>query len=193
MWEITLTLRYGKPNRAIPAPFLTNTRSQTTVSIFDIATDTWFTQLTTAHEKFPTSRDTFCSVVATAEDNSSHNIYIYGGGNIVTMTGLFDIFILTLPAFHWVLVYPSVNDTCPDDTCELHQISNHKCQKVHEKHMVAYGGSNIENRCDNDPVLKKFQGMTIYDMSSLTWATKIELENQKYLVPEVLYKIIGGK
>ena len=165
-----------------------------TVNVFDIATDTWFTQLSTAHEKFPTQRATFCSVVASAEDSSSHNIYIYGGRSD-TYGGppmMSDIFILTLPAFHWVSVYPLVNDTCPDNTCELHEIFEHKCQKAHEKYMVAYGGLNLQYRCTNS-ALNIFQGMTIYDMSSLTWTTKIELENQKYLVPEVLYRIIGGK
>ena len=59
--------------------------------------------------------------------------------------------------------------------------------------MVAYRGRNFNEYCDNDERLGKFQGMAIYDMSSLEWTTKVELENPKYLVPEVLYEIIGGK
>ena len=182
-------------NQIVPfgLPSLTNTLSQVTVDVLDIATDTWFSQPVTAHEKFPADRIWYCSVAASAEDSSSHNIYIYGGGNTGNPPWFFDIIILTLPAFLLVSVYPSVDDTCPDNTCELHQIFKHKCLKVHEKHMVAYHGSNFENRCDNDPVLNKFQGMTIYDMSSLTWTTKVELENQKYFVPNVLHGIIGGK
>lgn len=57
--------------------------------------------------------------------------------------------------------------------------------------MVAY--RSLSNLCDNDKASVKFQGMKIYDMSSLTCTTKVELENQKYLVPQVLYEIIGGK
>ena len=52
-------------------------------------------------------------------------------------------------------------------------------------------GHHINEYCDNE--LGKFQGMVIYDMSSLEWTTKVELENQKYLVPKVLYEIIGGE
>ena len=152
------------------------------VHVFDIATNTWFTQKTTAQEKYPSGGTKVCSVVASAEDNSSHNIYMYGGTS--------EILILTLPAFHWILVNPT---DCLGGTCDIRQVQGHKCQKVYEKYMVAYRGDDFRNRCDNDPVLKKFQGMTIYDMSSLTWTTKIELENQKYLVPEALYRIIGGK
>ena len=135
-----------------------------------------------------------CSVVASAEDNSSHNIYIYGGYNEESFgtneRAINEIFVLTLPAFHWILVYPSY---CEDGTCDIRQVYDHKCQKVYEKHMVAYRGINFNNYCDNDARLGKFQGMAIYDMSSLEWTTKVELENQKYLVPKVLYEIIGGE
>ena len=65
--------------------------------------------------------------------------------------------------------------------------------KKYEKHMVAYRGKNFNKYCDNEERLEKFQGMVIYDMSSLQWTTKVELENQKYLVPRVLYKTIGGE
>ena len=58
--------------------------------------------------------------------------------------------------------------------------------------MVAYRGQNFKY-CDNEERLGKFQGMAIYDMSSLKWTTKVELENQKYLVPYNLYQIIGGE
>ena len=164
-----------------------------TVHVFDIATKIWFAQSTTAQGGLhPRDRISFCSVIASAEDNSSHNIYIYGGipdpnGGV----GSEEVFILTLPAFHWVKVYPSPSDSISGG--QLRQISEHKCLKVHEKHMVAYRGSNIDGRCDSNKELQKFQGMVIYDMSSLTWTTKVELENQKYLVPQVLYEIIGGK
>ena len=163
------------------------------VHIFDIATNTWFTQHTTAQEKYPSGAGV-CSVVASAEDSSSHNIYIYGGyyqGAIGTNgTVINEILVLTLPAFHWILVYPS---ECGDGTCDNRRVYDHKCQKVYEKHMVAYRGDYFNNYCDNEERLGKFQGMVIYDMSSLEWTTKVELENQKYLVPRVLYEIIGGE
>ena len=160
------------------------------VHIFDIATDTWFTQRTTAQVMNPSGRINMCSVVASAEDNSSHNIYIYGGYYQDFSTngaGTNEILVLTLPAFRWIFVYPSYYR---DDT---RRVSGHKCQKVYEKHMVAYRGRNFNGYCDKEETLQKFQGMGIYDMSSLKWTTKVELEDQKYLVPEVLYGIIGGK
>ena len=161
-----------------------------TVHVFDIATSTWFAQSTTAQSGFyPDGRIGFCSVVASAPDNSSHNIYIYGGLDSSGASGRNEVFILTLPAFHWVSVYPSAKDKSDLD---IRKIYDHRCQKVQEKHMVAYRGNNVENRCDSDQGLKKYQGMAIYDMSSLTWTTKVQLENPEYLIPQVLYGIIGG-
>ena len=159
------------------------------VHVFDIATHTWFAQSTTAHTEFyPTSRRSFCSVVASASDNSSHNIYIYGGWDPDSGNWSNEVFILTLPAFHWVLVYPSAKDA---SDIKIRETFGHRCQKMHEKHMVSFGGSQFY--CNYNKGLKKFQDMAIFDMSSLTWTTKVELENPKYLVPQVLYEIIGGE
>ena len=159
------------------------------VHVFDIAAKAWFGQSTTTQTGlYPAGRIGFCSVVASAEDNSSHNIYIYGGsGSDLIMIN--DIWILTLPAFHWVPVYPTGNEVNSD----IRQVSGHRCHKVHEKHMVAYRGDNFNHTCDNNKGLGKFQGMAIYDMSALEWTTEVELENVKYLVPQALVQIIGGE
>ena len=155
------------------------------VHIYDIAGKSWFAQSTTAQGgSYPGGRGGFCSVVASAEDDSSHNIYIYGGSMYGDDSN--EVFILTLPAFHWVSVYPPTNNS---DALIL-QGNGHRCQKVHEKYMVAYGG---QYTCQNETQSKRINGMVIYDMSSLTWTTKVEIGNQKYSVPQALYEIIGGK
>ena len=172
----------------ITASFLTNTLLQKfprTVHVWDIATKTWFAQSTTIDRGLypPNETISHCSIVASAEDNSSHNIYL----SIVETGNLgrdFKVYILTLPAFRWVLVYESLQNDW--------SIGGGGCLKVHEKHKVIYRGF-APDICDNDKDSGKFQGMWIYDMSSLTWTTKVELKNQKYLVPEVLHTIIGGK
>ena len=165
-----------------------------TVHVWDIATKTWFAQSTTTGGHSPDIlKQNSCFVVASAEDNSSHNIYLYQWG---WGEGVSRVFILTLPTFRWVLVYESSEDGVE---------GGGGCLKVHEKHMVLYRGwpyipdnyDNLDNPeakvCDYGKDSKRFQGMQIYDMSSLTWTTKVELKNQKYLVPELLYNIIGGK
>lgn len=162
-----------------------------TVHVFDIATNTWFAQPTTAEwQHYPTGLSEFCSVEASAEDGSSHNIYIYGGWSQSEGFGRYEVFVLTLPYFHWVRVYPAPEDT---GNLDFRRLYKHRCEKIHKKHMVAYRGNNYNYTCDGDKGMKKLQGMTIYDMSSLNWTTNVELENQKYSVPQVLYEIIGGK
>ena len=153
-----------------------------TVHVFDIASKVWFAQSTTGISEL--SSDSLCFVVASAEDNSSHNIYVLYGG---VGTNMFDIWVLTLPAFQWVRVYLT------GDTSNSGGTTGYTCHKVHEKHMVAYRGLNFNDTCDSDEGVGKHQGMAILDMSSLEWTTKVEVENQRYLVPERLYKIIGGK
>ena len=167
---------------------MTNALLQNKVHVFDIAAKVWFAQSTTTQwvGGYPTGRTVFCSVVASAEDNSSHNIYIYGGWDgSSSFYQENDVWILTLPAFEWVLAY---NKALSD----FRRTAGHRCHKVHGKHMVAYRGNNYNNTCDSDKEVGKYQGMAIYDMSSLEWTTKVELENPRYLVPENLYKIIGG-
>ena len=160
--------------------------------VWDIATKTWFAQSTTVETGLYPSSDTaaYCSVVASAEDKSSHNIYLYIGGPDTTVLG---VFILTLPAFHWVPVYPSASINKTD--ADYHYVVGHQCRKVHEKYMVVVRGYYDKgDQCGGDnPESMRFQGMTIFDMSSLTWTTRVELEDPKYLVPQALYDIIGGK
>lgn len=71
--------------------------------------------------------------------------------------------------------------------------------------MMAYRGDTGESYRDNGLLpsysfpcngtqdLTNPKGMVIYDMSSLAWTTVVKLENQKYLVPQVLDEIIGGR
>lgn len=112
----------------------------------------------------------YCSVVASSEGKSSHNIYIYGRRQPDEYNGMGDIFfILTFPAFGWVQVYSS--NISNADTRQIYQ---HQCQKVHERYMIACRG--LTRFCDNDWSFKRFPGMPIYEMPSLTWTTQVELD-----------------
>ncbi|KAF7939014.1 uncharacterized protein EAE98_001350 [Botrytis deweyae] len=81
------------------------------INIFDInsayngGNGSWFTQQ--ASGNIPPRRMDSCTVVATAPDNSSYNIYLYGGqdGGSVSYD---DVFVLSLPSFTWIKVYESV-------------------------------------------------------------------------------------
>ena len=171
------------------------------VHVYDIAGNAWFSQFTSTEAishvdampgdyPLPTGRMEMCSVTASAEDNSSHNIYIYGGWDGSGSAVESDVWILSLPAFVWVSANPK---TVIDPESNTRGISKHRCQKIHDRYMVAYRGKNVNDICDSDRRFPKLHGMTILDMSSLQWTTKVKIDNQKYLIPSELYFTIGGK
>ncbi|KAF8456848.1 hypothetical protein BDZ91DRAFT_744880 [Kalaharituber pfeilii] len=157
-------------------------RSLESVFVYDIGTHTWFTQPTTAEgNSFPVPRAEACAVVASASDGSSHNLYLYGGyDGDKRIVG--DIYILSLPSFHWVK---------GDKGVENPKVG-HACAKVHDKYMVVHRGINHSptSFCD------RYGGIELFDLSTLEWTTKLNVQSEsekgRYEVPEGLYKVIGG-
>jgi hypothetical protein len=95
-----------------------------TVDIFDIASyltkpgsnGIWYQQTTS--DEIPPARIDCCAVIASAPDNSTHNIYIYGGWDPAGDHEKWydDIYVLSLPSFTWVKMYqadsPRYGHTC---------------------------------------------------------------------------------
>lgn len=156
------------------------------IHIFDISTKTWFTQDATAEAgNKPETRFRFCSVTASADDGSSHNIFVYGGeSNSDATAALNDLYVLSIPAFHWIYLGES----------EVGK-AKHTCQKIQEKYLVSYRGrgdlGSNSNDCDSN------SGIQIYDLEKLEWTTKYEVTDTaratKYSIPQRIYDIIGGE
>ena len=153
------------------------------VHVFDIASSRWYEQETTAEEDiFPRKREEFCAVVASAEDGSSHNIYIYAGWDFSvnsdwdTLTT--DVYVLSLPSFHWIPVSRG-----------LQPRTKNKCAKVQQHYLISYRGElQPDAPCD------KNQGLQIFDISTLDWTESFTVSGEsKYTVPEKVYSIIGGE
>ncbi|RPA86379.1 hypothetical protein BJ508DRAFT_411527 [Ascobolus immersus RN42] len=149
-----------------------------TVQVYDVASKTWYNQETSAEGGFfPPTRMFHCAVGVSSEDKSVHNIYIYGGYN-AELGQLDDVWVLSLPAFHWVKV-----GTSPDPrermTCQL---------AGNGKYLVRFGGTSKDDNmaeCDND------KGAQLLDLSTLKWGYDFK-EEGGYEVPEKVYSIIGG-
>ena len=92
---------------------------------------TRYTQQTSGD--IPAQLTLFCSVVATAADNSSYNIYIYGGYDGIDSSHATsdDVYVLSIPSFTWVKVYSGTR---------THGRSGHKCVKVYPDQMFVLGG-----------------------------------------------------
>ena len=154
-------------------------RPTTSVDVYDIDSKTWFTQPTTADKGngFAPERQEGCAVVASAPDGSSHNIYMYGGW-VVNEKPFTDIFILSLPSFHWVNVGTGL------DPPRI----NHRCAVVHNKFLVSSRGSGRDNKCDTN------NGLQLFDMSALQWTTRLDATaDHEYVIPQALFKVIGGE
>ncbi|KAF2099699.1 hypothetical protein NA57DRAFT_13748, partial [Rhizodiscina lignyota] len=70
------------------------------ILVYDISDNRWYTQNTTGH--VPGSRRRFCAGVTWPSDQSSYNIYLYGGASVYAdVVGYDDIYILSIPSFTW--------------------------------------------------------------------------------------------
>ncbi|EED11581.1 conserved hypothetical protein [Talaromyces stipitatus ATCC 10500] len=155
----------------------TDSRFMQEVAIYDIASKTWYSQNTTGD--IPSARALFCSVYASAADNSSHNIYIYGGydGNDLEHTPFNDVYILSLPTFTWTRAYVgSDNDGR----------SGHQCIRVLPDQMLVVGGE-FKDPTHCLPVLRNF------NLNTLDFQNEyIPSEYASYEVPLPVIEVIGG-
>lgn len=151
-----------------------------TVSVFDIASKTWYSQNTTGDT--PPQLTEFCSVLASAADGSSHNVYIYGGYNGLTTNGnpYDDVYVLSLPSFKWIKAYSGKS---------THGRRGHRCLKVYPDQMFVVGGQPatmskcVEGGVITDFNLNNLEFQDEYDPTK--WA--------EYKVPTVVSAEIGGK
>jgi Kelch motif len=72
-----------------------------TIYIYDINSAKWYSQ--TASGDVPDMRRRFCAGATHADDQSSYNIYLYGGLSM-NGTAFDDVYILSLPSFTYVMV-----------------------------------------------------------------------------------------
>jgi hypothetical protein len=151
-----------------------------TVSVYDVNTKTWYLQNTTGET--PPQLTEFCSVLASAADGSSHNIYIYGGYNGLNANSnpYDDVYILSLPSFTWVKVYNGTN---------THGRNGHRCIKVYPNQMLAIGGYRIDStHCLEGGVMVNF------NLNNLSFQDAYDPSQWgNYKVPDLLSAQIGGE
>lgn len=151
----------------------------TSLPVYDIASSTWYLQNTTGDA--PGQLTQFCSVVATANDSSSFNVYIYGGydGLNAGDPPSDDVWILSIPSFQWIKAYSGTTS---------HGRSGHRCVTPYPDQMLVVGGvhQNQANCVEGGIIqvfnLNKLEFQNTYDAD--TWS--------EYAVPSVVSKAIGG-
>ncbi|KAL3428465.1 kelch repeat protein [Phlyctema vagabunda] len=150
-----------------------------TVSIYDIATQTWYEQETNGG---PGALARGCTVLASAQDGSSHNIYWYGGYDGINPDIVNDdVWVLSIPSFVW----SQVHSGNPGGGR-----MGHRCAKPYPDQMVVVGGlpasSTVSLNC-----LDEF--VRIFNLSSSEWITSYNPDVwSNYTVPGTITSRIGG-
>jgi hypothetical protein len=104
-----------------------------TIYLYDIAEGKWYQQNATG--QVPENRRKFCAGATWASDQSSYNIYLYGGAGFAeNATGFDDVYILTLPSFTWIKWYPEV----PGPGNPHHSLT---CNVIDNAQMLIIGGT----------------------------------------------------
>ncbi|KAJ5242333.1 uncharacterized protein N7469_000660 [Penicillium citrinum] len=150
-----------------------------TVTIYDVDSKAWYLQNTTGD--IPPQLTQFCSVLASASDGSSHNIYIYGGYNGLEYDSnpSDDVHILSIPSFKWIKVYNGTS---------THGRSGHRCIKIYPDQMFAIGGQHIDStKCLEGGLLANFNLNKLVFEESYNPAKWSE-----YRVPGLITSQIGG-
>ncbi|KPI39834.1 uncharacterized protein AB675_3276 [Cyphellophora attinorum] len=129
------------------------------IPIYDIESEKWYTQNISGTEK-PPQLTQFCSVLATEEDSSTWNIYIYGGYNGIDASNgpSDDVWVLSLPSFTWTKVYEGTPS---------HGRSGHHCISPYPDKMFVIGGVHqSQAECVEDGFIQ------VFDLNTLTFTNE---------------------
>jgi hypothetical protein len=156
------------------------------VDIFDIGSyrsdpasnGTWYQQKTSGD--VPPPRIDGCTVVGSAPDNSSHNIYMFGGWDPTQPNTWYDeLYVLSLPSFVWVKMYHAESPRY-----------GHTCHVV-GRQMITTGGHNIRRNV-TDYCDWELHGIAVLDMPSMTWGSVFNATLGQYEVSAGIVEKIGG-
>ncbi|KUI60774.1 hypothetical protein VP1G_07971 [Cytospora mali] len=159
------------------------------IFVYDIFTGQWYTQRTTGTT--PQMRQRFCSGVTWADDQSSYNIYLYGGAGMPPDTaGYDDVYILTIPTFTWIKLYP--NDGNITGQYPHHSLT---CNVINRSQMLIIGGTfPLSDDCDAAPQWGTHN--LVLGQQPDADANPWELFSPNlttYAVPDAIISVVGGQ
>ncbi|GAW21442.1 hypothetical protein ANO14919_109610 [Xylariales sp. No.14919] len=161
------------------------------IFIYDIFSNTWYKQ--TATGDLPDLRTEFCAGVSSAPDDSSFQITIHGGWDLLYGRSFNDVYVLSLPSFQWIKVDDSKNpDLLGSDQPGRHR---HGCNVWNESQLIVSGGTitsglgevvTLSNTCN-----ATYPPIKVLDTSTYIWRTEFD-PSVEYSVPNVVTDVIGG-
>lgn len=184
------------------------------LDVYDIETSEWYHQKTSGDA--PSVRVNLCAVIASAQDFSSFQIYVFGGQNLQPyvsfhdhpymasngpvltthqkgQTQYSDMYILSIPSFTWVKVSDDNDEHKPSAR------AGHACH-LRDGQMIVVGGYTGGDTCDSP-------GIYVFNATSLTWESSFKALDHEpdlhpensvlgnsfgYQVPAPVQEVIGG-
>ncbi|KAH9887524.1 hypothetical protein F4778DRAFT_786364 [Xylariomycetidae sp. FL2044] len=157
------------------------------IFVYDIYSSKWYSQ--TADGDIPAMRSRFCAGATWASDQSSYNIYLYGGRGMPPSTaGFDDVYILSLPSFTWIKFYPS------DNTTNQYPHNTLSCNVVDNAQMIIIGGTFPldDTSCDvPDQWGSHNLDLGKQNNESALWHL-YDPEITSYAVPDEILTVVGG-
>ncbi|KAI5812139.1 hypothetical protein BZA77DRAFT_347266 [Pyronema omphalodes] len=151
--------------------------------IYSTKQEKWFSFRSPQNTSVPDIRQRFCAAVVSAPDNSSHQIFIYGGDKKDVIIPADDtVWVLSIPSFDWIKLPGIGNDlltSAPDARREP------VCLRVGKKFMMSWGGQ-LENGCYDYA-----HTMFLLDMTTGFWVNDFNPDDN-YEVPQSVVDVIGG-
>jgi len=150
----------------------------TNIAVYDIAHDSWALQ-PSLEKTSPPQLAQFCTVTASAADNSSHFIYAYGGydGTYQATSAYDSIWVLSVPAFQWTKL---------TDGNSNHGRARHLCTTPNPTQMLSIGGTTRSGALNNPDWLD------VYDLNAQSWTHYYNSSSvATYQVPSAIVTQLG--
>ncbi|KAI5817929.1 hypothetical protein BZA77DRAFT_28968 [Pyronema omphalodes] len=159
-------------------------RNMTDFLIYSTKHSTWFNFHSSQTDPLPPPRSWFCTAVVSAPDNSSHQIFMYGGGtDDNAMASTDTVWVLSIPSFDWIQLPGGSQNTSIKLPRERREPT---CLRVGKKYMMSWGGAP-KSGCEEDGAHNVF----LLDMTSGSWVNEFNPDDD-YEVPQKVVDVIGG-
>ncbi|AEO69243.1 uncharacterized protein THITE_44329, partial [Thermothielavioides terrestris NRRL 8126] len=158
-----------------------------TIFLYDVLSSKWYSQNATG--TVPPMRRRFCAGATWAPDQSSYNVYLYGGAGIsADIPGFDDVYALTIPSFQWVKMYPTDGNLTGE--YPHHSLT---CNIVDKAQMVIIGGTFPTSDMCDVPEQYGFHNADLGEQNREKALWQIYVTNlTEYAVPDPIVSAIGG-
>ncbi|KAH8673695.1 hypothetical protein BX600DRAFT_213271 [Xylariales sp. PMI_506] len=157
------------------------------IFIFDMLSTRWYQQ--EASGDVPGMRGRFCAGATWSEDQSSYNVYLYGGAGMAPNTaGWDDVYILSMPSFTWIKMYPS------NSTQQQYPHNTLTCNVIDRAQMIVIGGTfPLDDTTCDAPDQYGSHGLDLGEQNPDGVPWYVYRSNlTAYEVPSLITSVIGG-